>query len=134
MLGSLFLMYGVYTKLMLVRFRKTALEVSGVVLKVFPHSRSTSYFLAYDYEGTRRIAEYSGPPLLRQYEPGASIRVLIDPSAPPDVPLPGDTHVLWFGSVGGNCILADQPLLTFADALIVGAFVYLLGAGWLFSR
>lgn len=122
----------VLAKIDALRFRKRAVEVSGEVLKIFSHRQHTSYFIRYLFEGSTRIAEYAGPPLLRELKVGEQVQILIDRTAPPDVPLPGDRHNA--STQTGNCQLPGRPLLSLWEALVVAVCLFLIGryfAAWL---
>ena len=112
----------VLAKVHLIRFRKHAVEVSGEVLKIFPHRQHTSYFIKYDYDGATRVAEYAGMPLVRELEIGEQVIILIDSTRPPDVPVPGKRHNAT--SQSGNCRLPGQPLISIWDLLVVGLCAY----------
>lgn len=133
--GALMLVYIAYAKVSAYRFRKRAVLVKGVVLKVFPHSRFTSYFVSYAHDGSTRVAEYCGAPLIREYKVGATLEILIDGSAPPDVPLPGEWHNAP-GAHSGNCSLPGAMLFTPWDFVYVLASVYLVAQsfGWVSFR
>jgi hypothetical protein len=98
----------VVDKIDVVRFHRTAVQVRGVVLKVFGHGKHTSYFLRYEYEGKSRVAEYCGVPLFKEYKVGEELDVLIDSMHPPDVSVPDKLHVAT--STVGNCTLPGLSL------------------------
>jgi len=114
----------VLAKIDAIRGRKRAVEVSGEVLKIFSHRQHTSYFIKYEYEGSTRIAEYAGAPLLREFKEGERIQIMIDSAAPPDVPLPDKWHSS--ASQGGNCEMQGNPLVSLWDIVVVGVCVYLI--------
>lgn len=122
--GAIVLVCLVLAKIDAVRFRKRAVEVSGEVLKIFSHRQHTSYFIKYLYEGSTRIAEYAGPPLLRELKVGDQVQILIDKQAPPDVPLPGEHHNSTTQS--GNCQLPGRPLVSLWDVVVVAICVFLI--------
>ena len=105
-------------KIDLVRFRRDAVQVRGVVLKIVGYSQHTPYFLRYEYEGKSRVAEYYGVPLFREYEVDEELDVLIDSTTPPDVSVPDKLYVAT--STGGNCTLPGLRLFTLTDALQLG--------------
>ena len=123
--GGIVLVCFVLAKIDAIRFRKRAVEVSGEVLKIFSHRQHTSYFIRYLYDGSTRVAEYAGPPLVRELKVGERIQILIDGKAPPDVPVPESFHNA--KTQTGNCRLPGQPLISLWDVLIVGICVYLIG-------
>jgi hypothetical protein len=109
------------------KFRKRAVEVSGQVLKIFPYSRHTAYFIAYEYQGTRRVAEYSGLPLVPEYKVGEQLQIMIDGSNPPNVELP-DKRPPSTGT-GAACYLPGEPLISLLDILIVGVCIFAIVRG-----
>ena len=115
----------VLAKINAVRFRKRAVEVSGEVLKIFGHRQHTSYFIRYWYGGSPRIAEYAGLPLVREFKEGEQVQILIDRTAPPDVPVPDVRHSASSG--GGNCQLPGRALVSLWDLLVVVICIYMLG-------
>ena len=122
--GGIVLACFVLAKIDAVRFRKRALEVSGEVLKIVNHRQHTSYFIKYEYEGATRVAEWAGLPLVRELKEGERVQILIDRTAPPDVPLPDKFHIAT--TQGGNCRLPGQPLISLWDVVVVGICVYLI--------
>jgi hypothetical protein len=125
--GGLLLVFFVLSKIGLVRFRRSAVQVRGVVLKSFGHGKHTSYFLRYEYEGRSRVAEYCGVPLFQEYKIGEELEVLIDSTSPPDVSVPDKCHVAT--STEGNCMLPGLRLFTLTDALLLGVYGYLIISG-----
>jgi len=107
------------------RFRKRAVRVKGEVLKTFPHRHFTSYFVRYEYREVSRVAEYCGLPLVREFRPGDAIELLVDGSAPPNVPVPEDWHNAP-GAHTGNSRRPDSPFVSFMDFVYVGVAVYLI--------
>lgn len=101
-------------------FRKTAVPVTGKVVKRFPRKHYTSYYVAYHRQDVRRVAEYCGPPMLMRYDEGDNIEILIDPERPPDTAVPG--NIAWSGSGSGNCSLVGEPVWKLWD------FIYLIAA------
>ena len=107
------------------KYHQRAVTVRGEVLKIFPHSKYTSYFLAYEYGGQRRIAEYRGMPLVPEYKLGETFEVAIDGQDPPDVPLPDKTHAVWFG-MGATVDLPGFSWFRLGDALWLGMSIFLI--------
>lgn len=126
-LGTVLLCYVVYAKWSEYRFRRTAIRVQGKVLKVFPHRHSTSYFLSYEIEGLTRSTEYCGMPLLREFEPGDTVEILIDPNDPPDSEVPETTHnAPGRGVGGGNCVRAGSSIFRLWDGIYIFASIALI--------
>jgi hypothetical protein len=105
-------------------FRKTAVRVPGQVVKRFPRQRYTSYYIAYQRDNLRRVAEYCGPPARLLFDEGDSVTILIDPNRPPDTEVPNQISAAGDGS--GNCSLPNQPLFQFWDYLYLSAAVAML--------
>ena len=117
-LGILLFGYVEYAKVSEYRFRRRSIRVQGKVLKVYSHQHSTSYFLSYDHEGVTRAAEYCGVPLRREFEPGDTVEILIDPTDPPDSEVPGDTQNAPGRGIGaGNCSRVDASFLGLWDGV-----------------
>jgi len=67
-LGLLVLLYIAFIKLSEMRSRKGTVVVKASVLKIFPHSRCTSFFVGYTWQGAREwrsIAEHPSSTLTR---------------------------------------------------------------------
>jgi hypothetical protein len=117
------IVYVVVAKVSEYTFRKTAVTVSGQVVKRFPRQHYTSYYLAYHRDGVRRVAEYCGPPARVLFNEGDTVEILIDPKNPPDTAVPN--HISASGSASGNCSLPNEPLFQLWD------FFYLTAAAGL---
>jgi len=117
-LALLFVLYGMVSA---IRFRKRAVAVDAVVLKSIPHSRFTSYFVSYDYQGKQRVAEYCGLPLVTEYRVGETLRILVDGTDPPDMPVP-ELHNAP-GAHSGTCLLEHKPLISLWDVIFVAGAI-----------
>lgn len=127
-LGVGVLSYVVWGKVSEYRFRKTAVSVTGRVIKRFPRMRYTSYYVAYNRAGTSRVAEYCGLPGRFLFDEGDAAEILIDPTHPPDTTVPD--RVSSAGAPAGNCSLADERLFGFWDFFYVVASIGALAYAW----
>jgi hypothetical protein len=115
------IVYLIVAKLSEHTFRKTAVQVTGHVVKRFPRQHYTSYYIAYHRDDVRRVAEYCGPPARILFNEGDSVEILIDPKQPPDTAVP--TNVSSAGSGSGSCSLPNEPLFRLWDYLYLAAAV-----------
>ncbi|HET8932113.1 MAG TPA: hypothetical protein VFN67_01675 [Polyangiales bacterium] len=106
------------------KFRMSAVPVTGQVVKRFPRQHYTSYYVAYHREGIRRVAEWCGPPARILFDEGDTLEILIDPSQPPDTPVPD--KVSSSGSASGNCSLVGESIWKLWDFLYLFAAIGLL--------
>ena len=124
-IGAAALLYVVYCKVSAISFRRRAVAVDGVVLKSFPHTHFTSYFVSYSYQDKQRVAEYCGLPLVTEYRVGQTIRVLIDGTDPPDMAVPETVHNAP-GAHSGTCFLEGRSLFSLWDIVIVAGAIGLI--------
>jgi hypothetical protein len=120
-LSVVIIVYVMVAKVSEHRFRKTAVQVAGQVLKRFPRQHYTSYYIAYHRDDVRRVAEYCGPPGRILFDEGDCVEILIDPKRPPDTAVPN--YISSSGSGSGSCSLPNEPLFQLWDYLYLTAAV-----------
>jgi hypothetical protein len=123
--GIAALLFVLHGKLSDFRFRRRSVAVDGVVLKSFPHSHRTSYFVAYSYQGVQRVAEYCGLPLVPELSLGQKVRILIDGTDPPDMEVPETAHNAP-GAHAGTCTLEGKPLFSLWEIVFVAGAIALV--------
>lgn len=103
-----------------IRFRARSIAVNGRVHRKIRKKRHLSYYVAYEYQGLVRLAEYCEAALQGSFEEGDAIRILIDPKQPPDSTIPEEPFTP-SDSNTCNCDVAGTRLFSFWDYINTGA-------------
>ena len=123
-LGVVVLIMLLAGKLHEVRWRRRAVRVAAVVLKLAPATRHTSYFMKFSWQGSERVAEYRGGPARRRFEAGDALEVLVDPERP-GAPFSSEQPEAAFASCPA-CEPVAEPLVSFWDVFYGCASIALI--------